>query len=206
MNPDRRDRLRDAAVEVLARDGGRGLTHRAVDRAAEVPPGTTKNYFPTRDAVLRAAAERCLEQYLALTAQLAAAPGPADREGLTALFRSLLENVAGPGRSRLLAVLELQAEATRRPWLSSILDPMASGDFVGMELAQRSAGLPVTPQRAAVVTLALHAAIPHLLTDGPATLAASGLDDVDRFVRDLLDAVYPPGATARASRPPRAAP
>lgn len=196
MNPDRRDRLRDAAVEVLARDGGRGLTHRAVDRAAEVPPGTTKNYFPTRDAVLRAVAERCLEQYLALTGQLATAQGPTDREGLTVLFRSLLENVAGPGRSRLLAVLELQAEATRRPWLSGILDPMASGDFAGFELVQRSAGLPVTPQRAAVVTLALHAAIPHLLTNGPATLAAAGLDDVDRFVRDLLDAVYPPGATA----------
>ncbi|MFJ7409321.1 TetR/AcrR family transcriptional regulator [Streptomyces sp. NPDC098077] len=195
MNPDRRDRLRDAAVEVLAGEGGRGLTHRAVDRAAEVPPGTAKNYFPTRDAVLRAAAERCLEQYLALTARLASTPGPTDREGLTALFRSLLENVAGPGRSRLLAVLELQAEATRRPWLSDILDPMASGDFVGMELAQRSAGLPVTPQRAAVVTLALHAAIPHLLTNGPATLAAAGLDDVDRFVRDLLDAVYPTDAS-----------
>ncbi|KFK91309.1 TetR family transcriptional regulator [Streptomyces sp. JS01] len=196
MNPDRRDRLRDAAIEVLARDGGRGLTHRAVDQAAEVPSGTTKNYFPTRDAVLRAVAERCLEQYLALTGQLAAGPGPADREELVALFRSLLENVAGPGRSRLLAVLELQAEATRRPWLSGILDPMASGDFTGFELAQRAAGLPVTPQRAAVVTLALHAAVPHLLTDGPETLAAAGLDDPDRFVRDLLDTVYPPDATA----------
>ncbi|MFE6770234.1 TetR/AcrR family transcriptional regulator [Streptomyces fimicarius] len=196
MNPDRRDRLRDAAIEVLARDGGRGLTHRAVDRAAEVPPGTTKNYFPTRDAVLRAVAERCLEQYVALTARLAARPGPTDREGLTALFRSLLENAAGPGRARLLAVLELQAEATRRPWLSGVLDPMARGDFAGFEAAQRAAGLPVTPQRAAVVTLALHAAVPHLLTNGPDTLAAAGLDDLDRFVRDLLDAVYPPDATA----------
>lgn len=91
-------------------------------------------------------------------------------------------------------MLELQAEATRRPWLSGILDPMASGDFAGFELAQRSAGLPVTPQRAAVVTLALHAAIPHLLTNGPGTLAAAGLDDLDRFVRDLLDAVYPTDA------------
>ncbi|NEC21457.1 TetR/AcrR family transcriptional regulator, partial [Streptomyces parvus] len=50
--------------------------------------------------------------------------------------------------------------------------------------------------RAAVVTLALHAAVPHLLTDGPGTLAAAGLDDPDRFVRDLLDTVYPPDATA----------
>nr|WP_202540412.1 TetR/AcrR family transcriptional regulator [Streptomyces sp. SID4937] len=187
--------MRDAAIAVLAAEGGRGLTHRAVDRAAEVPDGTTKNYFPSRDAVLRAVAERCLEQYLALTAQLAAAPGPADREGLTALFRSLLENVAGPGRPRLLACLELQAEAARRPWLSALLDPMASGDFAGFEAAQRSAGLPVTPQRAATVTLALHAAVPHLLGGGPGTLAAAGLDDLDRFVRGLLDAVYPADAT-----------
>ncbi|MFE2295539.1 TetR/AcrR family transcriptional regulator [Streptomyces sp. NPDC059452] len=194
MNPDRRDRLRDAAIAVLAGEGGRGLTHRAVDRAAEVPDGTTKNYFPTRDAVLRAVAERCLEQYLALTAQLAAAPGPADREGLVTLFRTLLENVAGPGRPRLLACLELQAEAARRPWLAALLDPMASGDFAGFEAAQRSAGLPVTPQRAATVTLALHAAIPHLLGGGPATRAAAGLDDLDRFVRGLLDAVYPADA------------
>jgi hypothetical protein len=42
------------------------------------------------------------------------------------------------------------------------------------------------------VTLALHAALTHLLTGGPLHLAHAGLDDLDRFVRDLLDAVYPP--------------
>ncbi|MFJ9442314.1 TetR/AcrR family transcriptional regulator, partial [Kitasatospora sp. NPDC101235] len=171
---------------------GRGLTHRAVDAAAQVPPGTTKNYFPTRDALLRAVAERCLEQYRETTAHIAATgPGLAGREGLVAMFRALLENVAGPGRPRLLAYLELQAEAARKPWLSAILDPIAASDFVGLELAQRAAGLPVTPQRAAVVTLALHAAIPHLLAGGSATLAAAGLDDPDRFIRGLLQAVYP---------------
>ncbi|ANW22153.1 TetR/AcrR family transcriptional regulator [Streptomyces clavuligerus] len=190
MNPDRRDRLRDAAVEVLAAAGGRGLTHRAVDTAAGVPLGTTKNYFPTRDAVLRAVAERCHEQYREITAG-PLGTGPADREGLVVLVRTLLENVAGPGRPRLLAHLELQAEAARKPWLSTVLDAVAASDFTGFEQAQRAAGLPVTPQRATTVTLALHAAVPHLLAGGPDTLAAAGLDDLDRFVRDLLQAVYP---------------
>ncbi|WP_066944290.1 TetR/AcrR family transcriptional regulator [Streptomyces lushanensis] len=200
MNPDRRDRLRDAAIEVMASAGGRGLTHRAVDMAAEVPPGTTKNYFPTRDAVLRAVAERCLEQYREITKHMAAAgPGPTDREGLVAMFRALLENVAGPGRPRLLAYLELQVEAARRPWLAAILDPIAASDFTGFELAQRAAGLPVTPQRAAVVTLALHAAIPHLLAGGTDTLAAAGLDDLDQFVRALLHAVYPDEPTSASA-------
>ena len=200
MNQDRRDLLRDAAIEVLADAGGRGLTHRAVDAAAGVPPGTAKNYFPTRDALLRAVAERCVEQYREITARLMAAEsGPTGREGLVATFRGLVENVAGPGRVRMLAYLELQAEAARKSWLSAILDQIAAADFAGFELAQRAAGLPVTPQRAAVVTLTLHGAVLNLLADGPSTLAAAGLDDPDRFVRSLLDAVYPAEAEVRGT-------
>ncbi|QEU90358.1 TetR/AcrR family transcriptional regulator [Streptomyces kanamyceticus] len=185
MNRERRDRLGDAAIDVLAESGSKGLTHRAVDAAADVPPGTTKNYFPTRDALLRASAERVIELYAAIPR-----PAPVDRAGLTALLRTLLEHVEGPGRVRVLALLELQREATRTPWLTEPLDAFAAADFAHFEQAQRSAGLPVTPQRAAAVTLALHAALPHLVARGPATLAAAGLDDLDGFVKGLLDTVY----------------
>ncbi|WP_425556363.1 TetR/AcrR family transcriptional regulator, partial [Kitasatospora nipponensis] len=120
MNQDRRNLLRDAAIEVLASAGGRGLTHRAVDAAAEVPVGTAKNYFPTREALLRAAAERCVEQYGQVAAQMTAAgPGPCDREELVGLLGGLLENVAGPGRPRMLAYFELRSEAARDPQLSA---------------------------------------------------------------------------------------
>ncbi|MFJ7246330.1 TetR/AcrR family transcriptional regulator [Kitasatospora sp. NPDC098652] len=191
MNQDRRDLLRDAAIEVLAEEGGRGLTHRAVDTAAEVPPGTAKNYFPSRDALLRAVAERCVEQYHEVMARSTAAGPPKDREGLAGMLGALLKDVAGPGRARMLAYLELQNESARKDWLSEVLGVVAAADLAGLEEAQRAARLPVTPQRAAAVTLALHGAIPRLLADGPAVLAAAGLDDPDRFVRDLLDAVYP---------------
>ncbi|MGW2036660.1 TetR/AcrR family transcriptional regulator [Streptomyces virginiae] len=191
MNQDRRDRLRDAAVAVLAESGGRGLTHRAVDAAADVPTGTAKNYFPTRDALLRAVAERCLEQYRALAASLAGAgPGP---DGLAALLAGLLRDVAGPGRPRVLAYLELQTEGTRRPWLAALLDPIAAADFAAHAHLLRAAGLPAGAERARALTLALHGAIPHLLAGAPATLAAAGLDDLDRFARGLLAAVRPEG-------------
>ena len=108
-NQNRRDRLRDGALTVLAEAGGRGLTHRAVDAAAGVPDGTTKNYFPTRDALLSAVAERILELYRAAAERAAAGAPPAGREALIALLRGLLEDVAGPGRPRLQAYLELQA-------------------------------------------------------------------------------------------------
>ncbi|MEV0829674.1 TetR/AcrR family transcriptional regulator [Nonomuraea rubra] len=186
-NQDRRDRLRDAAIEVLAEQGGRGLTHRAVDGAAGVPPGTAKNYFPTRQALLRAIAERCVELYREIPT-----PAPLGRDGLAGMMAALLSDVAGPGRNRMLAYLELQAEASRSPWLAPLVDSIAAADFAAIEQAQRSAGLPVTRQRSAAVTLALHAAIPHLLAGGSSTLAAAGLDDLDRFARDLLESVYGP--------------
>ncbi|MEU9086122.1 TetR/AcrR family transcriptional regulator [Streptomyces sp. NPDC048357] len=192
MNQDRRDRLRDAAIAVLAEAGGRGLTHRAVDAAAAVPTGTAKNYFPTRDALLRAVAERCVEQYRALAASLAGAgPGPADAQQLAALLAGLLRNVAGPGRPRVLAYLELQTEGTRRPWLAALLDPIAAADFAAHAHLLRAAGLPGGPEQARALTLALHGAIPHLLSGAPATLAAAGLDDLDRFARTLLTVVCP---------------
>jgi len=191
VNQDRRDRLRDGALMVLAEAGGRGLTHRAVDAAAQVPDGTTKNYFPSRDALLLAVAERTLELYRAAAERVAAGAPPTGREALITLLRGLLEDVAGPGRPRLQAYLELQAEAFRRPWLAAVLDPIAAADLPGFAMTQRAAGLRVTPERAAAVTLAMHAAIPHLLMGGPATLAATGLDDLDGFVRGLLTAVYP---------------
>ena len=39
-NDDRRQRLADAGLAVLAREGARGLTHRALDREAGVPTPT----------------------------------------------------------------------------------------------------------------------------------------------------------------------
>jgi AcrR family transcriptional regulator len=185
VNQERRDLLRDAAIEVLAADGGRGLTHRAVDAAAGLPPGTAKNYFPTRQSLLLAVAERCAELYLALPR-----PQVSGRPALVAMMSALLADVVGPGRLRLLALVELQAEAARAPWLADIVDGIAAADFTAFEAAQRAAGLPVTPQRAAAFTLAVHAAIPHLLAGGQRTLAAAGLDDLERFTRDLLDALY----------------
>ncbi|MFI5531689.1 TetR/AcrR family transcriptional regulator [Kitasatospora sp. NPDC051853] len=191
MSGNRRDALRDAAIHVLAEAGGRGLTHRAVDAAAGLPLGTAKNYYPSRDALLRATAERIVEQYRRTTAELVASGArPVDRAGLAALLAGLLRNVAGPGAPRMLAYLELQTEAARRPWLADILATVVAADFAGFEHAQRAAGLPVTPGRAAAVTLALHGAIPQLLGGGAGALAAAGLDDVDAFVHGLLESVY----------------
>jgi len=50
LSPRRRELLA-AAVHVTADEGLRGLTHRAVDRRAELPEGTCSAYFRTRQAL-----------------------------------------------------------------------------------------------------------------------------------------------------------
>lgn len=52
----RRIEIADAALAVLAAEGSRGLTHRAVDEAAGLPSGSTSNHFRTRSALLEAGA------------------------------------------------------------------------------------------------------------------------------------------------------
>lgn len=47
-NEKRRNALVDAAVVVLATQGARGLTYRAIDAEANVPKGTASNYFSSR--------------------------------------------------------------------------------------------------------------------------------------------------------------
>ena len=56
--PNRRERLLDAAIQVLGERGMRALTHRAVDAEAGVGAGSTANYFPTRESLLEAVVER----------------------------------------------------------------------------------------------------------------------------------------------------
>lgn len=58
---ERRRELCDAAIQVLAEHGSRGLTHGQVDRCARLPDGTTSYYYRTRTALLRGVGKRVAE-------------------------------------------------------------------------------------------------------------------------------------------------
>lgn len=57
----RRDVVTDSAIAVVAEQGVRGLTHRAVDALAELPVGSTSNVYRTRDALITGIMERITE-------------------------------------------------------------------------------------------------------------------------------------------------
>lgn len=108
----------DAALEVLAAEGGRALTHRAVDRHAGLPQGSASNYFPTREALLTAALRRLVELERptvgALEALVPGGPYPPRRSA--EMIRELLLDEWLTGLSDLaVARYELILEARRRP-------------------------------------------------------------------------------------------
>jgi AcrR family transcriptional regulator len=57
----RRMQVMDAAIEVLAKEGARGLTYRAIDRHVGSPEGTTSNHFERRIEILCAVASQLFE-------------------------------------------------------------------------------------------------------------------------------------------------
>ena len=165
----RRALIADAAISTLARDGMRGLTHRAVDRTAGLPEGSASYYFRTRQALLQATVERLAEltstdmlASAALVDSAAPVDGAASVDGAAvsprpgqelsafgALTAALVESWLTAGRERQLARYELSLEATRRPELRQTL--VTTGAAIRAVIAGRfaAAGVPEPAQRAA---------------------------------------------------------
>ena len=119
----------DAAIQLLADDGAKGLSHLKVDRKAAVPDGTTSFYFRTRSALLRAVAERLAELDLATLQSVAdSADGHVDNPSPSRLSQVVLQAGGEPEFSRTKARYELTMQATRDPALAAILQ-QATDEF-----------------------------------------------------------------------------
>ena len=121
-DPDRRRReLCDAAIELLAEHGAKGLSHLKVDAHAGVPDGTTSFYFRTRSALLLAVAERMAELDLATLQAVADSPGVDDGSSGSALAKLVIQSGEEPQLSRTKARYELTMQATRDPAIAATL-------------------------------------------------------------------------------------
>ena len=147
---ERRRDLCDAAIQVLAEHGSRGLTHGQVDRCAAVPEGTTSYYYRTRAALLRGVAMRVAEIDVANLQSVIDEPLD-PLSPFAHLARLTLMQAHGPGLMLNRARHELLLGAARDPDLAE-----TSRAFV-----------------ARIVSMA-HDAIAHLRpgTDDPALLDA----------------------------------
>ncbi|MFB8029316.1 TetR/AcrR family transcriptional regulator [Streptomyces sp. NPDC056465] len=141
-NDARRASLVDASIEVLAREGARGLTFRAVDAEAAVPTGTASNYFANRDDLLTQAAARVYERLQPDEATVERQrSAPRDRETYTVLMRELIGRISA-FRTGYLALLELRLESTRRPALRTVLTEQVRADVEANVAYHEASGLP----------------------------------------------------------------
>ncbi|MGW7053960.1 TetR/AcrR family transcriptional regulator [Streptomyces sp. NPDC054887] len=187
-NDERRAALVDAAIEVLAREGARGLTFRAVDTEAGVPAGTASNYFANRDALLTQAGARVYERLQpdeeTIARQRASA---ADPETYAGLMRELVGRVSS-FRTGYLALLELRLEATRRPGLSAVLTERVRADLDANVAYHEQSGLPGDATAVRLLYLAFNWLIVEQLTL-PGVLSQ---DERDALVTAAVERVVAP--------------
>ncbi|MCP3819692.1 TetR family transcriptional regulator [Streptomyces sp. A3M-1-3] len=193
QNPARRTALLDAAIEVLAREGSRGLTLRAVDGEAGVPTGTTSNYFANRAELLAQVMHRTRERLTPDETELAdTMQAPPSAEMTATLLHQLVDRMRRE-RSTHLAMLELRLEATRRPELHAELTRFFSDQLDGNIRFHLDAGLPGDRTGVVLLYLAMLGLIVDDLT-APDLLAPYPLDDLIATMVERLLPTYTPKA------------
>jgi DNA-binding transcriptional regulator YbjK len=108
----RKDLITDTAIRIVAEQGMRGLTHRAVDRAAGLPEGSTSAYFRTRKALVEGFVERLAVQERQEI--------DLDQDDIAGSLARTLDSWLVE-RTRTLARYAAMLEATHHPELRSIL-------------------------------------------------------------------------------------
>ncbi len=183
-NDERRSALADAGIRVLAEEGARGLTHRAVDAAAGTPRGTSSNYFATRDDLIAALVSRIEER---LTPNAETLASLADRVPDRALFADYIRDVVrrlSADREVTLALFELRLEASRKPAVAEALGAWRRRTFADDVAFNKTAGLPGGRAELAM----FHYAIDGLILDR-LTVSIDPEVSTDEVVDDLVNRI-----------------
>lgn len=132
-----RERALSAAIELVGTQGLKALTHRRIDERAQLPPGSTSNYFRTRGALFGAVADAILERELA---GMGATFAPRSAEDLVDALVALLDRTTEDQRVQTTARLVLFMEASHDPALRDTLGKGRAVLEVALEEALRTLG------------------------------------------------------------------
>ncbi|MFD7990809.1 TetR/AcrR family transcriptional regulator [Streptomyces mexicanus] len=158
-DPERRQRIIDAAIRVVGRKGIAGLSHRTVAAEADVPLGSTTYHFATLDDLLVCALRQASEGFAKVIASRGGLSDPgADLAGELA---GLMGQWLAGDRTGVELEYELYLAALRRPALRPVAAEWA--DDLAALLARRTD--PVTAR--ALVALMDGICLQVLLTGAP---------------------------------------
>lgn len=120
--------IADSAIEVVARDGVRALTHRAVDSEAGLPSGSTSYYCRTRAQLLSLTVDRLtslLRGFVEVSGIQELASSDADDvlSMLTRMIEGLLADYRGELAARSALIMELTGKDDTTDLVAALLDP-----------------------------------------------------------------------------------
>jgi TetR/AcrR family transcriptional regulator, regulator of biofilm formation and stress response len=111
-DPDRKERIVESALAVLARDGVAGITHRAIGEAADVPLGSITYHFATLDDIVNLAFQTHVER-LATRFEDRLAACEADTDLIECIVSAITDDLAADP-NELAVTYELYGDAVRR--------------------------------------------------------------------------------------------
>ncbi|GGM89216.1 TetR/AcrR family transcriptional regulator [Streptomyces fuscichromogenes] len=173
-DPDRRQRIIDAAIRVVGEKGLAGLSHRSVAAEADVPLGSTTYHFKTLDELMVAALRQANEGFAKVVASRGGLAD--DRADLAAELAGLMGEWLAGDRTGVELECELYLAALRRPALRPVAAEWA--DDLAARLTRRT-----DPRTArALVALVDGICLQVLLT---------GVPYDEEFAREVLARVIP---------------
>ncbi|MEU0272552.1 TetR family transcriptional regulator, partial [Streptomyces sp. NPDC006307] len=125
-DPERRQRIIDAAIRVVGRAGIAGLSHRTVAAEADVPLGSTTYHFTTLDDLLVAALRQTNEGFAEVVREHGDALADPARDLAAELARLTGEWLSGD-RTGVELEYELYLAALRRPALRAVATEWCGG-------------------------------------------------------------------------------
>lgn len=138
-DPDRKDRIIDATLDVIARHGVAGTSHRVIAHAADVPLGSLTYYF----SGLRDILEHAFRRHAAVMAERYGRhfDGITSRDEVVDAITELVDGNSGADTRDWVITYELYLAALREPALRSITEDWmaASREVLHRYLAPDSA-------------------------------------------------------------------
>ncbi|WP_250030780.1 TetR/AcrR family transcriptional regulator [Paractinoplanes maris] len=182
-NTDRRQAIADAAIALVAAEGLRSLTHRAIDRALSLPAGSTSYYARTRRQLIELMVHRLADRTvtdMSPPPPSSPPPPPSPSDGPASLLDRLAERAADH-RVRYALMVDLAGDPSLHPLLTTA-SPARVQFLAAAEATLTRAGV-ADPARHAPGLIAL---VDGLLFDRVAGSAIAGAGEViEAYLRGL---------------------
>ena len=121
MTDNRRDAIADAAIEIIALEGLRALTHRAIDGRLGYPAGSTSYYLRTRQALIEAVVSRLSTRTFFELETERTAPAPHDADAAAKAIAALVVSMAASRPLDHLARYALRIDLVNEPELHRLI-------------------------------------------------------------------------------------